>query len=30
MMWVKAIVMSVILSILLTGIVRGWQERDDE
>ncbi len=30
MLWLKAIVMSVILSILLTGIVRGWQERDDD
>ncbi len=30
MLWVKAIVMSVILSVLLTGIVRGWRDRDGE
>lgn len=30
MLWVKAIAISVILSVLLTGIVRGWQNRDDD
>lgn len=29
-MLLKSIVISVILSILLTGFIRGWQNRDDD
>lgn len=30
MLWLKAIIMSVILSVLLTGIIQGWRNRDDD
>lgn len=30
MLWVKAIVMSVILSVLLTGFIQGWRDKDDD
>ncbi len=30
MLWAKAIIMSVLLSVLLTYFIRGWQERDDD
>lgn len=29
MLWLKAIVMSVLLTVLLNGIIRGWRDRDD-
>lgn len=29
MLWLKAVAISVILSVLLTGIIRGWHEKDE-